>query len=119
MIKIANNLIPFLTVKYADESFALAMLSRLSKLVGVGAKKEKQDRMRAPSGAATLTPIPLRSPESFAAQSTTAGRLAVTSPEAELPSSTIYSTAKTTKNMDKPDLSLTAGDTTPNITRTT
>ena len=118
MIKIANNLIPFLTVKYAEESFATTMLSPLLKLVGRAAKQEKQDRMRAPSGAATLTPIPLRSPESFAAQSTTAGRLASMSPEADL-SSGLYSTAKTTKNMDKPDLSLTAGDTTPNITRTT
>ena len=117
MIKIANNLIPFLTVKYAEESFAKTMLSRLSKLVGAGAKKEKQDQMRAPSGAATLTPIPLRSPESFAAQSTTAGRIAATSPQSELPSSTIYSTAQTSKSIDKSDETLAAGDTTPTIKR--
>lgn len=117
MIKIANNLIPFLTNKYAQESFAGSMLSSLLKLVGSAAKQEKKDRIRAPSGAATLTPVPIRSPESFAAQSTTAGRLASMSPEADL-SSGLYSTAKTIKNMDKPDLSLAAGDTTPNIKRT-
>lgn len=118
MIKIANNLIPFLTVKYAEESFAVTMLSPMLKLLGRAVKQEKKDSIRAPSGAATLTPIPLRSPESFAAQSTTAGRLAVTSPEAELPSSTTYSTAQTSKNIDKPDQSLAAADTTPNIKRT-
>lgn len=117
MIKIANNLIPFLTNKYAEESYVVSMLSPLLKLIGRGAKKEKQLQMRAPSGAATLTPVPLRSPESFAAQSTTAGRLASMSPETNL-SSGIYSTAKTMKNLDMQDRSLATPDTPPNIKRT-
>lgn len=117
MIKIANNLIPFLTNKYAEESFVAAMISPLLKLLGKAVKQEKKDHIKAPSRAATLTPVSLRSPESFAAQSTTAGRLASMSPEADL-SSGLYSTAKTMKNMDVKDRSLAAPDTTPDIKRT-